>query len=584
VSVDPFRRYREDPVAFVQEVLGVHLYSRQREIIEAVRDHERVAVKSGNATGKTCSAACAILAWLAGGPGSVVVSTSATEAQLRRVLWRETRRRFKQARGFFDGAVVTETEIRLREDWYATGFSTDTPEAMQGIHAERVLVVVDEGSGVEEPIFDSIEGLLAAGDARVLLIGNPLRTSGSFYDAFHSRRDEWHTISVSAFDTPAFTGEQVPRALRRNLVSKRWVQRMEKRGAGSNELAVRVLGEFPSQQDDAVVSRADLEAAQVQTLEPGLPLVLGLDVARFGSDESVLALREGNRIRVIDAWQGKAITETTGRVLDHVRRLQAEHARRIRVVVDDAGLGGGATDGLREQGVQVVAFNGGGKARRPGDYPNRRSELWFTFAEALPLLDLDGLDEELARELLAPSFSFESSGARVVEQKANTRKRLRRSPDRADAVLLCLAVEPPVVPGRARKRRGLSWAKGSLDELGRFAGHPRPRLAAAGRVKIGGERLAPRSFAAGTPSVPLPGEVPLDERLGQLGVPVSDSTAARYSGGLFGGVTEHMGAPHPDLVEGGETPKGASVTRAASVVERIQGDGGDDRHGTVWNG
>ena len=417
---DPFRRYRADPVAFVQEVLGVHLYSRQREIIEAVRDHERTSVAAGNGVGKTLAAACLILAWLAGGPGSVVVSTSATERQLKQVLWRETRRRFRQADGFFHGGQVTETGIWLRDDWFAVGFSTDTAEAAQGIHAERVLVVVDEASGVDEQIFDAIEGLLAGGDARVLLIGNPLRTSGTFYDCWHSRRDEWKTLTISAYDTPNFTGEDVPRAVRKNLVSRRWVERLEKRSAGSNTYLVKCLGEFPSQQDDAVISRTDLEQAQARALEPGLPLLLGLDVARFGSDESVLALREGNRIRVIDSWQGKALTETTGRVIDHVRRLQAEHARRPRVIVDDAGLGGGVTDGLREQGVDVVAFNGGGKARRHGDYPNRRSELWFTFAEALPLLDLDGLDEELSRELLAPSFSFDSSGD-ALSSRSRTR-------------------------------------------------------------------------------------------------------------------------------------------------------------------
>ena len=111
---DPFLRYRTNPIAFIEEILGIHLYSRQREIVEAVRDHERVAVRSGNATGKTTAAACVMLAWLAGGPGSTIVSTASTQGQLERVLWRETRRRFKGARGFFDGAVVTNTEIRLR--------------------------------------------------------------------------------------------------------------------------------------------------------------------------------------------------------------------------------------------------------------------------------------------------------------------------------------------------------------------------------------------------------------------------------------------------------------------------------------
>jgi phage terminase large subunit len=448
VTGDPFRRYRDDPIVFIEEVLGVHLYSRQREIVEAVRDHERVAVKSGNATGKTVSAACTMLAWLAGEPGSVIVSTSATEAQLKRVLWREVRRRFRAASGFFAGAVVTETGIHLRDDWLAVGFSTHTPEAMQGIHARRVLVVVDEASGVEEANFDAIEGLLAGGDARVLMIGNPLRTSGTFYDAFHSRRDEWHCITVDAFSTPNFTGEEVPRTLQKNLVSRRWVERLEKRSPGGSEYLVKVLAEFPAQADDTVVARTDLEQAQAQTSEPGLPLVIGVDVARFGGDQTVLAVREGHRIRVAKVSAGRDLMWTTGAVLDLARSLHEANGRKPRIVVDDVGLGGGVTDCLREIGeYKVIAFNGGGKASSR-DAVNRRSELWLLGGEVMPLLDLDAGDDELAQDLLAPTFSFASDGARMVEQKSSTRKRLRRSPDRADAVLLTLAVEPPVAPGR----------------------------------------------------------------------------------------------------------------------------------------
>ncbi|HTQ45748.1 MAG TPA: hypothetical protein VMI75_23495, partial [Polyangiaceae bacterium] len=271
-----FRRYREDPDAYATEVVRMHLWSKQRELARAVLDHERVAVKAANAVGKSTAAAFAIHHHLAGGPGSVVVSTSSTDAQLRRVLWRELRSQLKRTGDFFAGATLTETEVFIEPGWYATGFSTDTPEAMQGVHADRVLVVVDEASGVDEGIFDAIEGVLAGGDARLLLIGNPLRTSGTFFDAFNSRRDEFHTITISAHDTPAFTGEKAPRELTRRLVSRRWVERLEKRDPGGNTYLVKVAGEFPSRADDAVVARADLEAAQAQDLEPGLPIVIGV--------------------------------------------------------------------------------------------------------------------------------------------------------------------------------------------------------------------------------------------------------------------------------------------------------------------
>jgi hypothetical protein len=450
---DDFRRYAEEPLAFIDEVLGVTLYSRQREIVEAVRDHDRVAVKSGNATGKTTAAAVTMLAWLAGGPGSVVVSTSATDAQLRRVLWRETRGRFRHARGFFEGATVTDTELFVEPGWYATGFSTDTAEAFQGIHADRVLVVVDEASGVSEDIFDAVEGLLAGGDARLLLIGNPLRTAGSFFDAFNSRADEYATMTISAFDTPVFTGEEVPRELRRRLVSKRWVERLQKRAAGSNTFMVKVLGEFPGESDDAVVGLDDLNRAYEQTVEPGWPLVIGVDVARYGSDHTVVAVREGNRIRVVDSYQGKNLMHTSGRVAELARRLQESTGRRPTITIDDVGVGVGLVDRLDElREFKIEPFNAARSSSRPRDFPNKRSELWFLFAEVAPLLDLDPADVELKADLLAPTYGHSSDGKRVVEAKALTKKRLRRSPDRADAVLLTLAVEPPRAPGRALPR------------------------------------------------------------------------------------------------------------------------------------
>ena len=476
-----FTRYGADFDAYAAEVARMHLTSSQRKILLGLQEHDRVAVKAGNAVGKTAAVGFVMQHHLAGGPGSVVVSTSATEAQLRRVLWRELRSQFKRTGHFFNPSTVMETEIRLADDWFAVGFSTDVPEAMQGIHAERILVVVDEASGVSEDIYDAIEGVLAGGQAKLLIVGNPLRTSGTFFDAFNSRRDEFHTLTISAFDTPNFTGEDVPRGLRKRLVQPRWVERLEKREAGSNAYRIKVLGEFPAQADDTVISLDDLTQAQTATLEPGLPLVLGLDVARYGSDETVLALREGNRIRILDAWHGRSLMETTGRVIEHARRLQIERARRPRIVIDDAGVGGGVTDRLREQGFNVVGFNGGSRARHSNDYPNRRSELWFDCSEVLPALDLDPADEELGRELLAPSYSFDSSGARVVEQKSNTRKRLRRSPDRADAILLTLAVDPPKAPGRRRSLPTVSVPTGTIlePESGRSSGTSLRRIAAA---------------------------------------------------------------------------------------------------------
>jgi phage terminase large subunit len=489
---DPYARYRDDPLAFFAEQLRFSAWSKQVEIAEAVRDHDRVAVKACNASGKTAVASALVPWWLAGGPGSICVSTSTTERQLKRVLWREIHQRYRDARGFFHGATLTDTEIFLAPDWFAVGLSVDETEALQGFHGVRQLVIVDEASGVDESTFEAIEGVLAGGETRLLLLGNPLRTSGTFFDCFGKDRDEWHTITIAAHDTPNLTGEDVPRALRRRLVSQRWVDRAAKRGVESNEYRIRVLGEFPRESEDSVVSLGDLERAHGQSFEPGLPLVLGVDVARFGSDKTVIALREGNLIRVRKAYQGRDLMRTTGEVTEMARAVLARTGRRPVIVVDDVGLGGGVTDRLRELAeFRVVPFNGGRKANGR-DYPNRRSELWFTFADLLPVLDLDPGDEDLAADLLAPTYSLTSDAKRVVEQKSNARKRLRRSPDRADAVMLTTVVDPPVAPGRARApRRASSVPRSRVGE--RVVRLPRGERAAAIAAKAAAIELQNRT-------------------------------------------------------------------------------------------
>jgi hypothetical protein len=176
------------------------------------------------------------------------------------------------------------------------------------------------------------------------------------------------------------------------------------------------------------------------------------------------------------------------------------------IVCDEVGVGSGVVDRIRELGeFRIVGFNSARRARRPRDFPNRRSELWFEAAELLPLLDLDPRDDELAADLLAPTFSFASDGGRVVEQKSNTKKRLRRSPDRADALLLTLAHEPPRKPGEPRRRR--------------VSGVPR------GRIPLGGvgtwQPSTPATRAAASyAAVRGVGRDPLVEKLQQLGVDV----------------------------------------------------------------
>ena len=214
---------RRDPVGFLRDVLAFEAWSKQREIAESVRDFKRTAVRSAHGVGKTSIAARTILWFLAAFPYSKVISTAPTFSQLREQLWREVAVAYRRAEGFFDGAL-TDTRLELAPDWFAIGLSTDRPERFAGHHAEHLLLVVDEASGVDEAIFEAAEGFLTSEGARVLLIGNPTAMSGTFHRAFHAERALWNTIAVSAFDTPVFTGEAVPDEVLRRLPSREWVE------------------------------------------------------------------------------------------------------------------------------------------------------------------------------------------------------------------------------------------------------------------------------------------------------------------------------------------------------------------------
>ncbi len=327
-ALERLERYVRDPVACCRELLGFDPWSRQAEILEAVRDHDRVAVRSAHGVGKTATAARAVLWWLTGGPGSIVITTAPTERQVKRLLWREIKRGFQASGGFFDG-TLTETMLDLAPDWYALGLSTDDPDSFQGWHGERVLVVVDEAAGVDEAIYEAIEGALAGGEAKLLLIGNPTRTSGQFFRAFHGERGLWKTIRVSALDAPAVTGERVSAEAARRLVTRRWIdEKRVKWGEGSLLWEVRVLGDFPAQSEDAVCALAEVEAAVARDVESGEPAVVACDVARFGSDETVIVVRRGLRVRVEKVLHGRDTMRVAGEVARVARAV--DRARPAR--------------------------------------------------------------------------------------------------------------------------------------------------------------------------------------------------------------------------------------------------------------
>jgi len=184
-SVRAYPRFAEQPVAFAERALGVDLWSKQVEVLEALRDGPRVTVRACHGVGKTFVAASAALWFLYTRKPSVVLTTAPTGRQVRQVLWRQLRALHRRAR-YSLGGELHLTRLELGDEWFGLGLATDEPDRFQGFHSESILLIVDEAAGVREEIFDAVEGVLTTEGAKTLLIGNPTSQSGYFYRSHRS--------------------------------------------------------------------------------------------------------------------------------------------------------------------------------------------------------------------------------------------------------------------------------------------------------------------------------------------------------------------------------------------------------------
>ena len=454
---EPQDEHCNSPVEFAKHVLGVELWCKQEEVLEALRDGRRVAVKSGNGLGKGFSAAVAILWFLCCHDPAVVLSTAPTFRQVRHVLWREVHRLYHRAR-FSLGGKLLDTRLEMSDGRFALGLSADSDEEFQGFHSPNMLIVVDEAEGVGEEIYEAIEAVMTSENCRLLLIGNPTTMSGTFRRAFYEDRSLYQTITISALESP---NVKEGKAVFRGLTTRKWVEERRKVWGEENPIyQARVLGEFPDQGEDTLISLSSIEAA-VKTDEPSgpqptsaakidpstsldsetspfpergdkEPVVLAVDVARFGSDKSVILRRRGMVMEDIQSFRGADTMKLVGLV---VRAIDSWHPDEV--VVDEVGIGAGVVDRLREQGYRIQGINVGRAAQDSEHHANLRAEGYWNLRE----LFLDGAlaipsDNDLVGQLAALRYTFNSLGLVVMESKEEMRRRGVPSPDKADALML----------------------------------------------------------------------------------------------------------------------------------------------------
>ena len=268
---------RKDPVLFCKEVTKFIPEDYQEELLMNLATSPKSSIKSGHGIGKTATQANALLWFLTCFPYARVVATAPTSQQLHDVLWAEINKWISKSPILEEILHWTKTYVYLdgyERRWFAVAKTAAKPENMQGFHEDNMLFIVDEASGVEDEIMEAILATLSGGNNKLLMCGNPTRTSGTFYDSFHKDRAIYKTMTVSSLDSPRTNKENIEMFKR-------------KYGENSNVFKVRVLGEFPTQEDDVFIPLSIIEAATMREL-PELQLAILKNQARYVKKGGVL--------------------------------------------------------------------------------------------------------------------------------------------------------------------------------------------------------------------------------------------------------------------------------------------------------
>ncbi len=444
--IEEFReRYTWDVGLFIREVFAADPEGWQDKVNLWYDNREpRISIKSGHGVGKTTE-----LAWLAlhhvlfRYPQKSVVTAPST-SQLFDALWPEIGKwRTRMPSYLSDLIRQTSDRIEFLQDPENSFLSAktsraDQPEAMQGVHADWVLLVVDEASGVPEPVFEAASGSMSGANVMTILTGNPVRGSGFFYDTHGRNKDLWKTLTVSVFDSKWSGGQTYADQIAATY------------GENSNAYRVRVLGEFPSADDDTVIPFELVESALGREVEPHkVRPIWGVDVAHLGSDRSTLAKRRGNAlVEPPKSWTKLEPDEVAARIFTDWQHTP-ESERPIVINVDLIGYGTGVVASLKALGLPARGINVGEASAMNADiYRNLRTEVYFKMREWFAEKDVvfpkpaakdDNMDL-LIREITMVRYKFTPQSRKLyIESKDDIRRRGHRSPDLADAFALTFA-------------------------------------------------------------------------------------------------------------------------------------------------
>jgi hypothetical protein len=383
----------------------------------------KIAVASGNGIGKSALINWILEWFMSTRPHAQIVVMANTLPQLSNKTWRELAKWHKLSINK-DWFVWTATKFYAKEHpetWFAaaTPWSEEHPEAVSGTHEKDVLVLMDEASGISDVIWEYIDPAMTTPGAVWIAFGNPTRNNGRFFECFNKFKHRWVTRQIDSRNC-----KKADKATIRN-----WI---EDYGEDSDYVRVRVKGQFPRASDRQFIS-SDIVNRAVKYEAKGWesqPKLMGVDVARFGDDQSVILIRQGRKIPSIRRFREMEVSKLATLVVE-----AANEEKPSAIFIDSVGIGAGVVDMVRRLGVDCIEVNAGSADCHP-KYRNKRAEMWAEMRQWLKLGAEIPDDKELIQDLTGPEYDYTNTQRLYLERKVDMKKRGLSSPDVADALAL----------------------------------------------------------------------------------------------------------------------------------------------------
>ena len=438
--------YIDHPVEFAIDILKVQPTLEQQAVMNDVAKFPMVSVKSGHGVGKSALESWIIWWYISTRPYPKILCTAPTKHQLHDILWAEVSKWKRNSKSLDKDFEWTSEKIYLKgsqEEWFAIARTSNKPDALQGTHAEHVLIIIDEASGVPDIVFEPVLGSMSTIDAKLLMCGNPTQLAGFFYES--------HTTKRELYKTHTIDGSKCER------VDKNYVQTIiDMFGKDSDVYRVRVAGEFPKANPDSFIG-LDMIRTEKKVIDIVESIDLGVDVARYGDDESVVATTYNkSQVERLNVFKHNDTMRLTGQIVNIIKMLNLKYPLVIvRVKIDCDVLGVGVYDRLKEVIVEknlkakAIECHFGGKGGKvsydePIEYYNSTGIMWGTLRSKLKNNEITiPNNEELIKQITNRKYFINSDGTIKLERKEDMKKRNVHSPDRADAVVLSL-YEPQV--------------------------------------------------------------------------------------------------------------------------------------------